>query len=123
MAKFLALIYGDEATWEAWTEEEDRRNGEAHAALIGASGPAVRAVHEVQRSSTARSIRAGRDGEPLVTVGPFVETREAIGGFYILEAADLDDAVALAARIPEATAPGSGVEVRPMVEPSGEEGR
>ena len=121
MAKFLALIYGDEAIWRAWTDEEERRNGAAHAALIQASGPSVRAVHEVQRSTTARSIRAGRDGSPVVTDGPFHETKEAIGGFYLLEAADLDDAVTLATQIPEATAPGSGVEVRPMVDSAEDE--
>ncbi len=122
MAKYLVLIYGDEATWEAWTEEEDRRNGEAHAAFGAVAGSAVKAVHEVQRSSTATSVRAGQDGKPVITAGPFHQTPEAIGGFYILEASSHDEAVALAAQIPEATAPTSGVEVRPMVGPRTEEG-
>ena len=122
MATYLVLIYGDEATWEAWTEEEDRRNGEAHEAFGAVAGSAVKAVHEVQLSSTATSVRAGDDGKPAITAGPFHQTPQAIGGFYILEASSQAEAVALAAQIPEATAPTSGVEVRPMVGPGTEEG-
>jgi hypothetical protein len=56
-------------------------------------------------------VRLGADGEPVVTDGPFAETKEALGGYYLIEAADLDEALALAKQIP---APFGGVEVRPI---------
>ena len=64
---------------------------------------------------TATTVRV-TDGEPLITDGPFADTKEAFGGFYVLEADDLDGALEIAARIPAARLGGS-VEVRPMVGP------
>src|SRR5689334_11887805 len=116
MAKFLVLIYGDEQTWDAWSEEQERANVAAHEALHETYGPAILGAFELQRSPTAKTIRRGAAGRPMVTDGPFVETKEAIGGYYLLEAADLDAAVAIAAGLPEASAPTSGVEVRQVLE-------
>ena len=56
----------------------------------------------LQRTSTADDVRV-RDGEPLLTDGPFAETREQLAGFYLLECADLDEAVRWASKVPEAT--------------------
>jgi hypothetical protein len=107
MAKYLVLIYGDETQWEAMSEPEAERMHEGHRAFQAAAGPRLLDGHELEPASTARSVR--RVG---VTDGPFVETKEGIGGYYLLEAADLDEATALAARLPEVEADHSGVEVR-----------
>jgi hypothetical protein len=63
--------------------------------------------------ATATSVRV-REGKPLVTDGPFAETREQLGGFYIIEAEDLDEAIAVARRIPPATK--GTIEIRPVME-------
>ncbi|MGH2464926.1 MAG: YciI family protein, partial [Candidatus Limnocylindrales bacterium] len=63
----------------------------------------------------AVSIRAGKSGKATATDGPFLETKEVVGGYYVFEAADIDEAIALAAQLPEASAPHGGVEIRPIV--------
>jgi hypothetical protein len=68
-------------------------------------------LHPVETATTVRV----KDGRTLTTDGPFAETKEALGGYYLLEAPDLDVAIALAARIPAARL-GGAVEVRPVVE-------
>jgi hypothetical protein len=115
MAKYMALIYGDESAWRNLTQAQARENGERHRAFAELAGTAVLAGAELDSTDTARSIRSGPDGHPLVSDGPFVETTEVLGGYYVLEAEDLDAAVALAARLPEASVSHSGVEVRPLV--------
>jgi hypothetical protein len=75
-----------------------------------------RAGHELQPVSTATTVRV-RDGKRAVTDGPFAETREQLGGFYLIEAKDLDDALAIAERIPSAR--WGSVEVRPIVSRNG----
>jgi hypothetical protein len=72
---------------------------------------AFRAAGKLQPTKTARTVRI-RDGKTLVTEGPFAETREQVGGFYLLECKDLDEALELAAQIP--TAAHGSVEVRPL---------
>src|SRR5215217_1055896 len=67
----------------------------------------------LQPTATATTVRV-RDGEPLLTDGPFIETREALGGFYLLECADLDEAARWAAKIPDAAT--GAVEVRPVMD-------
>ena len=68
---------------------------------------------QLQPTSAATSVRV-RDGKRLVTDGPFAETREQLGGYYLIDAKDLDEAIAIAARIPSARL--GTVEVRPLVE-------
>ena len=63
----------------------------------------------------ATTLRADPSGGVITTDGPFLETKEALGGFYLLEAADLDEVIALAGRLPEVHAGHSGVEIRPVV--------
>jgi len=114
MAKYLVLIYGDEQTWGAWSEEQDRANSAAHEAFHAEYGAAVLGAAELHPSAKAKSIRPDSGGRPTVSDGPFLETKEALGGYYLLEAVDLDEAVAMASRLPEAGGLGSGVEVRPL---------
>jgi hypothetical protein len=114
MAKYLVLIYGDEQAWAAESPAERQAKERGHAAFAAAAGDAVLGGHELRPSAEAVSLRAG-GGEALPpTDGPFLETKEAIGGLYVLEAADLDAAVALARRLPELAGAHGGVEIRPI---------
>lgn len=112
MPRFLVLIYGDERRWAAAPQEWNDENGRRHRAFLDSAGDAVLAGGELVPSAQAVSIRGDAAGgaEP----GPYVRTDPGIGGFYLIDAEDLDQAVALARTVPEATDPHSGVEVRPM---------
>jgi hypothetical protein len=111
--KYLLTIYTDEAATASPEESqamlssygEFGRAAQAAGALLGGEG--------LQPTATATTVRV-RDGEPLFTDGPFAETREQLGGYYLLECADLDEAVRWATQIPGA-ATGS-VEVRPVMD-------
>jgi hypothetical protein len=116
MPKFLVLIYGDEATWEAASAEWQTENAEGHKRFHAAAGDALLGGAELEPAAKAVTLRARHGGRPVATDGPFIESKEVLGGYYLLEAADLDDAVALAAAIPEASAPESGVEIRAIVQ-------
>ena len=76
--------------------------------------PGVTGGAQLQGPGTATTVRV-EDGETLITDGPFVETKEVLGGYYLFEADDLDAAIELAARIPAARM-GGAIEVRPLVE-------
>jgi hypothetical protein len=116
MAKYLVLIYGDERRWEAAPAEERARIVDGHAAFRAKAGAAVLASGELEATGTATSLRSGAGGRPAITDGPFLETKEVLGGFYVLDAADLDEAISLAAGLPELSQDHSGVEVRPLVQ-------
>jgi len=79
---------------------------------LNASGNYV-AAGPLHPTSTATSVRV-RDGKRMVTDGPFAETREQLGGYYVIEAKDLDEAMAIAERIPVATV--GTIEIRPLLE-------
>ena len=112
MAKYLILIYGDEQRWDAETEQELRAKDEGHRAFNAAAGARVLGGQELESSSTATTLRGGG----LITDGPFLESKEALGGFYVIEAADLDAAIALAGLLPELSSGHGGVEIRPIVD-------
>jgi len=76
------------------------------------AGDKLRGGQALQPTSTATTIHKDGSGGFAVTDGPFVETKEALGGYYVIEAADLDEAIALAKQVP---APFGGVEVRPVM--------
>lgn len=110
--KYMLLIYSDE---NVWTEEERghcyvestelTHDLNSRGQYLGAS--------PLQSVSTATSVRV-RGGKRQVTDGPFAETREQLGGFFLIEAADLNEAISIAARVPGARK--GTVEVRPVVE-------
>lgn len=106
--KFLCLVYGEEKEIAAMTDDEcmayDRSLRDAGSCI------ASEALHPV---STAASVRV-RNGEVSVTDGPFTETKEILAGFYLIEAADLNEAVQVAAKIPPARV--GTIEVRPVRE-------
>ena len=109
--KYMALIYGNEEAWDALPEEEQQRVTERYMAL--AREPAVEGGAELQDPETATTVRI-RNGETLTTDGPFAETKEQLGGYYLIDCASLDEAIEFAARIPGARH--GAVEVRPLVE-------
>ena len=110
--KYMALIYGDESRWESASEEERA----AAYAQYGAFGEAARAAGVVAGGAELASTRDAttvrvRDGETLVTDGPYAEVKEALGGYYLLECDSMEQALEWAARIPGAEH--GTVEVRP----------
>lgn len=113
--KYMLLIYSDE---NAWTEEEREACFAESTQLthsLHAEGR-YRGASPLHPVSTATSVRV-REGKRLVTDGPFAETREQLGGFFLVEAENLDEAIEIAGRIPGARK--GTVEVRPVVELSG----
>ena len=116
MAKYLLLIYGDEQRWDAETAGQRTAKDAAHRAFAEAAGAGLLTGAELESSATATTLRATTGERPTPTDGPFLETKEALGGFYVVEAPDLDAALALAGRLPELRSGHGGVEVRPIVE-------
>ena len=112
--KFLMLINhgSDTREWDSLTDAEQRAIGAAWKAI--SDHPGVTPGHQLQPPDAATTVRV-QDGRTLTTDGPFVETKEALGGYLIFEADDLDAAIELAARIPAARL-GGAIEVRPIVE-------
>jgi hypothetical protein len=104
--RFLCLVYGDQNALQTMKVDECI----AYDNELRASGKCV-ASESLEPTSTAATVRV-RNGRPVVTDGPFVEAKEALAGFYLLEAASLEEAVRLAAKIPPAQV--GGIEVRPI---------
>jgi hypothetical protein len=98
--------------WERLSEDEQKAIAAAYMAIN--ETPGVSPGLQLQAPETATTVRV-EDGKTLTTDGPFVETKEALGGYLFFEAADLDAAIELASRIPAARM-GGAVEVRPIVE-------
>jgi hypothetical protein len=112
--QYLLLIYNAESQWDAMTEAE-------HAAMHQEFGAFTQSIiakgnfkggNQLFPTSKATTVRV-EGGKTLVTDGPFAETKEQLGGYYLIEAGDLDEATAIAARIPAARM--GSVEVRPIV--------
>jgi hypothetical protein len=110
--RYMLLIYGDEHALNEIERQECCEESVELAQEIDLKGQYL-AASPLEPTSTAASVRV-RDGKRLVTDGPFAETREQLGGFFLIEAADLDEAIAIAARIPMASR--GTVEVRPVRE-------
>lgn len=111
--RYLCLIYDDEKRWNTMTKEEaGKLYGEYNAFTedIKGSGHYV-GGNPLQPTATATTVRV-RNGSITTTDGPFAETKEQLGGYYLIEARDLNDAIQVAARIP-ASRNGS-IEVRPI---------
>jgi hypothetical protein len=108
--KFMLLLYGSEKAWDSADEEQTAALIEQHErftqmliarnALVGGEA--------LTETSTAKTVR---NADTSVTDGPFAETTEQLGGFYLIEAADMDEALEIAKQVPEPT-----VEVRPVME-------
>lgn len=116
MANYMILIYGDAQQWDAMSPEEAKAHDAAHGAFSAAAGSKIIGGGELERAPMATTLRSDATGRVITTDGPFLETKEALGGYYLLEASDLDEVIALATRLPEVRAGHSGVEIRPLVD-------
>lgn len=116
MAKYLVLIYGNEQTWADASVAWQEANAAKHQAFINSARSSILGVNELEPAARAVSVRRGRTGKPSVTDGPFLESKEVIGGYYLLDALDLTEAIRLAGQIPEATDSHGGVEIRAIVD-------
>ena len=112
--KYAITIYGDESARESATEEQRQATSQAYAVLtqeMEQKGVMV-AGEGLYPTQTATTVRV-RGGEKEVTDGPFAETKEQLGGFYVLDVKDLDEAIEWAARIPGAQT--GSIEIRPVM--------
>jgi hypothetical protein len=115
LMKYLLALFGDESRWAERTPEQiqasmkqwDAFTREAVDAGVHVGGEGL------QPSANATTVRIQESGEPIVSDGPFAETKEQLGGYYLLDCEDLDDAIAWARKIPM---PGGTVEVRPVMD-------
>jgi hypothetical protein len=114
--KYMLALIGDESGWDDVTDEQmrammepwnefEQRLAEAGAKIAGEG---------LQPSATATTVKIGEGDDRVVTDGPFAETKEQLGGFYLLECADLDEALEWAKKVP--LQPGGSVEVRPVMD-------
>lgn len=112
--QYLLLIYSNEKTWLDLPETQQGKLLEEYGAFtqsIAKSGH-YRGGNELNVVSTAKTVRV-RDGKPLISDGPFAETKEQLGGYYLVEAKDINEALQIGARIPSARF--GSIEVRPIV--------
>src|SRR5262249_52313637 len=113
--RYLLLVYLDEQALSETEREECYEESAKLAREIDSDGRYL-AANPLQPTSTATSVRV-RDGKPLVIDGPFAETKEQLGGYFLVEAQNLDEAIGIATRIPGARL--GTVEIRPLMEIAG----
>ena len=113
--KYMLLIYHEEQCWTSLSEDDHQNIYAEYRQLIEELKSSGKYLFgdQLQPATTAQSVRV-RDGQQLVTDGPFAETREQVGGFFMIEAESLDEARSIAARIPSART--GTIEVRPVVQ-------
>jgi hypothetical protein len=114
--KYLLTLYGAETGFEELSPEEQEAGMEPwseYGRQVTEAGVFI-AGEGLQESATAKTIKVRDEGEPLVTDGPFAETKEQLGGFYLLECASLEEALSWAKKVP--LQPGGSIEVRPVMD-------
>jgi hypothetical protein len=119
--QFLISLHINPAVLDALTDEEKAALGGAHGKFIEAlkdSGELLTTQALADPSQSA--VVSVRNGQPVVTDGPFVESKEYLGGFYLVDCESKERAVELAAQIPDAAIEGLGVEVRPVMFAAGQ---
>jgi hypothetical protein len=114
--KFLLIMHLNPEVWDGLTEEERTEIGDGHGAFIDAitkSGELIttQALADPSQSAVVRV----RGGQPVITDGPYLEVKEYLGGFYLIDCESRERALELAAMIPDAKVEGMGVEVRPVM--------
>ncbi len=112
MPQYLALTYTADVDW--WAPEQASELAEYRQFAVDHAGSILSSVvlHPTGTATVVR-VQGARGGEVITTDGPYAETKEALTGYYLIEAADLDEAVAIAAELPAAW--GGAVEVRPVI--------
>ena len=114
--KFLIGLHINPTVLDALTDEEKTALGAGHGAFIEAlkeSGELI--VTQALADPSQAAVVSVRNGQPVVTDGPFLESKEYFGGFYLIDVENKERAIELAARIPDAAIPGLGVEVRQVM--------
>jgi hypothetical protein len=115
--KYMLLYYGNELGWDTLTAPQQQmiiEQTRRHVEQLQEKGQYVSSA-PLQPTWMATSVRV-RDGKPLVTDGPFAETREQLGGFTLIDVKDIDEAIAIAAEHPAAQSGWGTVEIRPVLE-------
>lgn len=120
--KFLLVLHNNPAVLSALGPDEQQRLMDGHASFIEAvqkSGELIvtQALGDPSQSAVVRV----RNGVPVVSDGPYLEAKEFLGGYYLIDVADRDRAIELAGQIPDASIEGMGVEVRPIMFEAGVE--
>ncbi len=111
MAQYMILIYEDEAALANASKIDFGHLLQAHQAFGQQHGAVIQGGSGLELTDTATSLRRDPSGDFLVTDGAFVETKEALGGYYVIEVADLDQAIEVAKHVPALS---GGVEIRPL---------
>jgi hypothetical protein len=111
MSEYLVLIYEDESKWEAATPDVAQEMMSAHGAFGQKHGASLRGGNALEPTSSATTLRHDAGGKLVVTDGAFFETKEALGGYYVIDAKNLDEAIEIASHVPASF---GGVEVRPI---------
>jgi hypothetical protein len=112
VANYLVMIYDNEASWATASEDKLAEMHRLHGEFAQANGHALRGGARLADSGSATSIRKGTNGDVAVTDGTFAETKEVLGGYYVIEADDFDQALAMAQQIPTLS---GGIELRPII--------
>jgi hypothetical protein len=113
--RYALLIYASEQDWASQSEEESQAVNQEYMAFTKdiIDRGLMKGGEALQPTSTATTVRV-RNGETLTTDGPFAETKDQLGGFYLVDCKDLDEAIEVAARIPDVRR--GSIEVRPIME-------
>ena len=113
--RYMLLIYGDQSQVAEWTQEDMQAEFEAYARYTEwlEKRGWLSAGEALQPTGTATTVRL-REGEVLATDGPFAETKEQLGGYYLIECDNLDQAIEAAGKVPAAR--GGSIEIRPIME-------
>jgi hypothetical protein len=116
MPNYLILIYGDERRWDGMSPDEIRQIDDGHRTFRAKAGSAILSSGQLESTSKATTLRAGSTGTAAVTDGPFLESKEVLGGFYLVEAADRDVVISYASTLAETAHDHGGVEIIPLVQ-------
>jgi hypothetical protein len=113
--RYALLIYANEQDWASQTEEQSQAVNQEYMAFTKdiIDRGLMKGGEALQATATATTVRV-RDGETLTTDGPFAETKDQLGGFYLVDCKDLDEAIEVAARIPDVRR--GSIEIRPIME-------
>src|SRR5262249_48781048 len=115
MAEDMVVIWDDEQSWERADPATVAATMAAHQEFIARHAAALRGGNRLHPSAASTSLRHAGDGGVSISDGAFAETKEVIGGYYLIEAADLDDALRIAAEVPAPFGGGAG---RPVIPPT-----
>jgi hypothetical protein len=110
--QYLLMIYGNEKNWVSQSKAQQDAENKAFSAFGKEFATAILGGNALQPTTVATTVRV-RDGKTLTTDGPFAETKEQLAGYYLVEAGDLDEAIAIAAKIPWSLH--GSIEVRPIM--------